>query len=188
MAGDAVVFHCIPCLLLFSRWANPSPGHSSENLDEIFTFFFTEFLTLSTSMIVKWQVLFHGYSISLKNNRKRKEGHKIMREIYGIIRKLGVTSNYKGYFFLADAIRLAMNSQGRPILITKEIYPYLAAKYKTTTMNIEHNIRTVVNICWITNRKEMIQIAGYPLICKPTNSEFIDMAAYYLMYAQEEVS
>ena len=55
-------------------------------------------------------------------------------------------------------------------------------------MNIEHNIRTVVNICWITNRKEMIQIAGYPLICKPTNSEFIDMAAYYLMYAQEEVS
>ena len=37
-----------------------------------------------------------------------------MREIYGIIRKLGVTSNYKGYFFLADAIRLAMNSQGAP--------------------------------------------------------------------------
>ena len=57
---------------------------------------------------------------------------------------------------------------------------YLARKYKTPPMNIEHNIRTVINTCWETNKKGMDEIAGYPLVCKPTNSEFIDMVAYYL--------
>ena len=35
------------------------------------------------------------------------------------------------------------------------------------------------------NRKGMADIAGYPLVYKPTNSEFIDMVAYYLLSAQE---
>ena len=108
-----------------------------------------------------------------------------MKQIYGIIRKLGVTSNYKGYFYLADAIRLAINAQDKPIKITKDIYPYLAGKYQTTTMNVEHNIRTAINICWETNREGVVEIAGYRLICKPTNSEFIDMVAYYLLTQRE---
>lgn len=103
-----------------------------------------------------------------------------MKNIYGTIRKLGITSKYKGYLYVADAIHLEMELQEQPIRITKDIYPYLARKYKTTPMNIEHNIRTVINVCWETNRNGMDEIAGYPLACKPTNSEFIDMVAYYL--------
>lgn len=108
-----------------------------------------------------------------------------MKLIYGTIRKLGVTSNYKGYFYLADAIKLAMNSPNKPIRITKDIYPYLAMKYKTTTMNIEHNIRTVINLCWETNQEGIAEIAGCPVCRKPTNSEFIDMLAYYLLTTHE---
>lgn len=108
-----------------------------------------------------------------------------MKQIYGTIRKLGVTSNYKGYFYLADAIKLAMNSPNKPIRITKDIYPYLAMKYKTTTMNIEHNIRTVINLCWETNQEGIAEIAGCPVSQKPTNSEFIDMLAYYLLTTHE---
>lgn len=108
-----------------------------------------------------------------------------MKQIYGTIRKLGVTSNYKGYFYLADAIKLAMNSPNKPIRITKDIYPYLAMKYKTTTMNIEHNIRTVINLCWETNQEGIAEIAGCPVCRKPTNSELIDMLAYYLLTMQE---
>lgn len=103
-----------------------------------------------------------------------------MKKIYGIIRKLGVTSKYKGYFFLTDAIHLAMNFQDKPIKITKDIYPYLAQKYKTTPMNIERNVRTVINICWEMNKKGVDEIAGHDLTYKPTNSEFVDMVAYYL--------
>ena len=108
-----------------------------------------------------------------------------MRKVYSLIRKLGATSKYKGYFFVTDAINLAMNYHNKPIKITKDMYPYLASKYKTTPMNIEHNIRTVINVCWEKNKKGMDEIAGYPLADKPTNSEFVDMIAYYL--AEEDL-
>ena len=30
-----------------------------------------------------------------------------MTEVYGIIRKLGATSKYKGYYYVADAVEMA---------------------------------------------------------------------------------
>lgn len=53
-----------------------------------------------------------------------------MREVYGTIRKLGATSKYKGYYFVAEAIRMTMEFQERPMKITKDIYPKLAKKFK----------------------------------------------------------
>lgn len=103
-----------------------------------------------------------------------------MRKVYGLIRKLGVTSKYKGYYFVAEAIKMTMEFQEKPMQITKDVYPYLAKKFKSTPVNIEHDIRTVINVCWSNNRSKMEQIAGYDLSYKPTNSEFVDMVAYYL--------
>ena len=103
-----------------------------------------------------------------------------MREVYGTIRKLGATSKYKGYYFVAEAIRMTMEFQERPMKITKDIYPSLARKFRSTPMNVEHDIRTIINVCWMANREMMSEIAGYTLNYRPTNSEFIDMLAYYL--------
>ena len=103
-----------------------------------------------------------------------------MKKVYGLIRRLGATSKYKGYYFLAEAVRITMEYQEEPIKITKDIYPHLAKKFRSTPMNIEHDIRTVINVCWTNNKDTLEQIAGYPLVYKPTNSEFIDILAYYL--------
>ena len=103
-----------------------------------------------------------------------------MREVYGTIRKLGATSKYKGYYFVAEAIRMTMEFQERPMKITKDIYPRLAKKFKSKPSNIEHDIRTIVNVCWENHRERLEQIAGYPLEYRPTNSEFVDMIAFYL--------
>lgn len=103
-----------------------------------------------------------------------------MRKVYGLIRSLGATSKYKGYYFVAEAVKLTMESREEPIKITKDIYPCLAKKFKSTSVNVEHDIRTVISVCWTANRAAIEEIAGYPLRYKPTNSEFIDMLAYYL--------
>lgn len=105
-----------------------------------------------------------------------------MKEVYGLIRRLGATSKYKGYYTLAEAVRMTMEveDQEEPMKITKDIYPCLAKKFKSTPMNVGHNIRTVVNVCWNTNKNTLEKIAGYPLNYKPTNSEFVDILAYYL--------
>lgn len=107
-----------------------------------------------------------------------------MREVYGLIRRLGATSKYKGYYFVAEAVKVSMEIQERPMKITKDVYPILAKKFKSTPSNIEHNIRTLVNICWITHRDVMEEIAGYTLEYRPTNSEFVDILAYYLYKSQ----
>lgn len=111
-----------------------------------------------------------------------------MEKAYEIIGKLGITSKYRGYFFVTDAIDLAMNTHDKPIKVTKDIYPYLAKKYKTTPMNIERNVRTVITMCWETNKKGVDEIAGHPLTYRPTNSQFIDMVAYYLSEGQMSCS
>ena len=68
-----------------------------------------------------------------------------MRKVYRLIRQLGMTSKYKGYYYVAEAVMMSMELQDYPIKITKDIYPYLAKKFKSTPVNIEHDIRTVIN-------------------------------------------
>ena len=108
-----------------------------------------------------------------------------MKNIYGLIRRLGANSKYKGYFFTAEAVKISMGYQYKPLRITKDIYPCLARKYKSMPTNVEHDIRTLVNVCWEGNRRLLDEIAGYQLEDKPTNSEFIDMLAYYLREMEE---
>ena len=111
-----------------------------------------------------------------------------MRNVYRLIRQLGVTSKYKGYYYVAEAVRMFMEIQDHPIKITKDIYPTLAKQFKSTSVNVEHDIRTVINVCWESNKEAMDEIAGYPLRYKPTNSEFIDMMAYYLVQIEIETT
>ena len=37
-----------------------------------------------------------------------------MRKVYHLIRQMGVTSKYKGYYFVADAVKLSMETAGYP--------------------------------------------------------------------------
>lgn len=103
-----------------------------------------------------------------------------MREVYGLIRRMGATSKYKGYHYVAEAVIMSADIHERPLQITKDIYPILAKKFKSTPSNVEHDIRTLVNMCWMTHRDTLEEIAGYTMEYKPTNSEFVDVLAYYL--------
>lgn len=49
-----------------------------------------------------------------------------MKKVYGLIRRLGANSKYKGYFFVAEAVKISMGYQYKPLRITKDIYPCLA--------------------------------------------------------------
>ena len=70
----------------------------------------------------------------------------------------------------------------------RKVYRLIRQLGVTSKYNVEHDIRTVINVCWESNKEAMNEIAGYPLRYKPTNSEFIDMMAYYLMQTEIETS
>ena len=136
---------------------------------------------------------FFRYSTSYLVNRKILINCRI---VYGRKRKLEI--NFRGErneesipFNQTDGSNIEVQRilfcgrccktvHGDSLRITKDVYPPLARKYKSTPNNIEHDIRTVVNVCWCANKDQMDRIAGYPLSYKPTNSEFVDMLAFYL--------
>ncbi len=109
-----------------------------------------------------------------------------MQTVYGFIRRLGISTKYKGYQYLADAVMLVMEMEDEPVRVTKVIYPELARRYHVTPEAIEQNIRTVVGQCWGKNRSMIERMAGYKMLCRPTNTELIELLAFYL--AQNEVS
>lgn len=40
-----------------------------------------------------------------------------MKKVYGLIRRLGANSKYKGYFFVAEAVKISMGDQCKPNVI-----------------------------------------------------------------------
>ena len=100
--------------------------------------------------------------------------------IQKLLLRLGATKNYVGFRYIVDAIRLSLEDSQRLLLITKHIYPAVAAHYHTKWMCVEKNIRTIVDVIWRTNPSLLQQIAGYHLKEKPSASQFIAILTAYL--------
>lgn len=111
---------------------------------------------------------------------KQEEESRMEKEIAAVVRQLGVTSRYKGYFYLIGAIEMTGGSEHLGYRITKDVYPLLARRYSTTVTSVEHDIRTIVRYCWRKQRNVLDHMAGYTLTEQPSNREFIDILGYYL--------
>ena len=104
-----------------------------------------------------------------------------MKQQTQLIRQFNITSKYRGYYLIIDAIEIAYKNQHQCLHITKDIYPIIARKHNISSRSVEKNIRTIVEKCWENNRELMQEVAGCKLTCCPTNSEFIDYVSYYIL-------
>lgn len=98
-----------------------------------------------------------------------------------LIRKFNITSRYKGYYLLPEAIQIAEENYGCCLKITKDIYPVLAQRHGIPYKRVERNIRTVIEKCWENNRAFMEEIAGKELEICPSNGQFFDFVAYWML-------
>ena len=123
--------------------------------------------------------ILHKEEERMNNERKNVER---------LIRHLGVTTKYKGLRYLCDAVAMTIDAErsGDRVMVTKDIYPVVAKKHHTTIFAVEQNIRTVSRVLWERNPKRLVRMAGYSLFDRPTNSELIDILAFYLMEREEE--
>ncbi|MCD7982142.1 MAG: sporulation transcription factor Spo0A [Clostridiales bacterium] len=103
------------------------------------------------------------------------------QRITRILHDLGVPAHVKGYFYLREAILMSLNQAEMLNSITKNLYPILAEKYRTTPDCAERAIRHAIEMAWGRGRTDAIEeIFGYtikPGRGKPTNSEFIALVA-----------
>ena len=103
--------------------------------------------------------------------------HNIQISITKILHQLGIPSHIKGYQYIREAISLVYTNPSLIGGITKELYPEIGQKYKTSVSRVERAIRHAIEVSW--NRGDwglMEDIFGHSVDidkAKPTNSEFI---------------
>lgn len=110
-----------------------------------------------------------------------KGEHNLEAMVTNIIHEVGVPAHIKGYQYLRDGIMMVVKDIEVINQITKQLYPDLAKKYKTTPSRVERAIRHAIEVAWGRGQLETVEnIFGYTVNAnkgKPTNSEFIAMIA-----------
>lgn len=104
------------------------------------------------------------------------------------LRLFGITRCYKGFKHVEFAVALAVSEENRLEAVTKEIYMETASHFNCKWTAVECNIRTAVARAWSVNPALSCEMAGYPLTCTPTASEFIEIIASYILRSSQPQS
>ena len=108
--------------------------------------------------------------------------NKVLEEkITNIFITVGIPAHIKGYQFLREAIKMAIDNPDIINSITKRLYPSIAERFDTSASKVERAIRHAIEVAWnrgkIENINTLFGIRVYSNNEKPTNGEFIALVA-----------
>lgn len=107
------------------------------------------------------------------------------RTISALLLDVGFPHHLYGFTYIAYAIELIMQDPERLHHITKDIYPDIAMRYKTTPSRVERAIRTSIQSVWLYGNKQLISaIFHYSIRADkghPTNTQLLAALYYYLL-------
>ncbi len=102
-------------------------------------------------------------------------------KISKIFINVGIPPHIKGYGFLREGVKMAVDDPALINNITKKLYPMIGERYKTTASKVERAIRHAIEVAWNRGRIETINsilgVRAYVGAEKPTNGEFIALVA-----------
>lgn len=105
-----------------------------------------------------------------------------IQRIDALLGRLSITPHYVGCSYVADAVSLAVRQPELLLHVTKDLYPIVASRYNTTCACVMRDIRTVIDVAWTVKRSVLRELAQYPLVDKPTVSQFIAILAAQFMF------
>lgn len=117
------------------------------------------------------------------NNKKAPMANakKLEEKITNIFLTVGIPAHIKGYQFLREAIKMAVQDPHIINSITKKLYPGIAELYDTSASKVERAIRHAIEVAWnkgkIENINDVFGLKVYDTHEKPTNGEFIALVA-----------
>lgn len=108
-------------------------------------------------------------------------GRNLDERISTIFISVGIPAHIKGYQFLREGIKLAVDNPMLINSITKSLYPAIARRFSTTSSKVERAIRHAIEVAWsrgkIENINSLFGVKVYTANEKPTNGEFIALLA-----------
>ncbi len=93
--------------------------------------------------------------------------------ILELLSRLGITANYKGFFYIVSSVELCLQDYEYLHLVTKCVYPEVAKRYGTNGKAVERDIRNTVDLIWARSRDTLEGLARSPLPRKPGNAQFL---------------
>lgn len=112
---------------------------------------------------------------------QKPKNKQLDERITNIFITVGIPAHIKGYQFLREAIKMAIDSPEIINSITKKLYPSIADKFETSASKVERAIRHAIEVAWnrgkIENINNLFGIRVYGNNEKPTNGEFIALVA-----------
>ena len=115
------------------------------------------------------------------NEIDKKNQENLEALVTNLIHEIGVPAHIKGYQYLREAIMMVVQDIDVINQITKQLYPEIAERYRTTPSRVERAIRHAIEVAWARGKNDAVEsIFGYTISAskgKPTNSEFIAMIA-----------
>lgn len=125
-----------------------------------------------------------GESRPEQKNRVFGEGvrrNSLEEKISNIFINVGIPPHIKGYSYLREGVKMAVNNPDIINNITKKLYPMIGEKYSTSPSKVERAIRHAIEVAWNRGRIESINhilgVRAYVGAEKPTNGEFIALVA-----------
>ena len=109
-------------------------------------------------------------------------GDKLTLTVELTLRRLGISGTLHGMWYLSYAIGRTVEDPQYIRYITKRAYIDAARNFRSTPGRVERAMRFAIQACWNnpSGKKEFEQMTDYHLLKCPTNSEFIDLVAFYI--------
>lgn len=119
-----------------------------------------------------------GVSLSVS---AEKPAVSLDEKISKIFISVGIPPHIKGYAYLREGVKMAVDNPKIINSITKQLYPMIGVKYETSASKVERAIRHAIEVAWNRNRIDSINsvfgVRAYIGSEKPTNGEFIALVA-----------
>lgn len=152
-------------------------GFVSKAIEEGASYFMIKPFDKSTLLKRIEELLLEKKDVNLKTIKNKPLEEKITN----IFITVGIPAHIKGYQYLREAIKMAIENPDIINSITKKLYPAIAEKFETSASKVERAIRHAIEVAWnrgkIENINSVFQIKVYDSNEKPTNGEFIALVA-----------
>lgn len=174
---DSEVVNPKPKIIVTSSLKNE--GFAQKSLDCGATYYMTK--PISNEVLLKRVRDLNTETTKVEPIVRNAKTRLIDERISNIFITVGIPAHIKGYQFLREAIKMAIDNPEIINSITKQLYPSIASHFETSASKVERAIRHAIEVAWnrgkIENINNLFGIKVYNSNEKPTNGEFIALVA-----------
>ena len=116
----------------------------------------------------------------MKGQSLRISSDPEMMIIRNLLHDLGMTENRVGFYYIEEAVRLALNDSTRLLWVTKRLYPETARKFQTSWRTVERGIRYCIEKVWENNPERLQKVLGIRIEEKPVPAVFLSLLCAHL--------